>query len=616
MFRHLISGKVRSNNGCYTCRLRRKKCDEARPVCAGCETLEITCYSGDDKPDWMDGGPKQKEMAERIKAQVKKQASQRRDRKYLEMLENGTKMVTLGADEPPTHNETRRRDVHVFGGSDTEPSGGIESVLTPPSSNTSGNSPPEIPWHTQNFFRQATQSTDSPDIDLHFIMIYLDYVFPYLFPHYRPSILVGGRGWILDVVQSNKAVYHTVISLASYFFSIILAGGQEEHAQCVQKVENRLAEQMEMSLHELQKEMRAITAQHSVTDPREGLLAMQSIIQMLIFEVTTANKENWKMHLDAAIALFMQILPRPEHWSEVLAMLFSDRFPPAAMTDGYRRPWSTNQAALRFFSAILFHIDIMASLTLGAAPRLYRFQASIIPGCQEHESTTTFQSSRPLAMEEFTGLYNWVMQMVGDVASLHSWKKVQAKAGTLSMQELMSRGKILEEALTSTAAASEVQIQMFEQQGIHSKISHIVEDTLSQLNGAVVTKSPAYVFQNWIWLQATLIHLRLVLYGWQPYEPTTRAMVVKLTDTLCKLPSASCLRTAAWPFCLAGCLAMPEDECKFRQLADGLGVLRIFGTFKDALGIMEAMWARRDHIDETWDVSQCLNILGHGVLLI
>jgi hypothetical protein len=611
MLRQLITGKVRSNHGCYTCRLRRKKCDEARPACAGCQALEITCYTGDDKPDWMDGGPRQKEMAEKIKAQVKKQASQRRDRKYLEMLETGAKMVTLGPDEPqaqPDASNTATNNNNTAS----------NTVLTPPSSNTSGNSPPDIPWHTQAFLSQTLQagSQEGPDVDLHFIMIYLDYVFPYLFPQYRPSMLVGGRGWVLDVVQSNKAVYHTVISLASYFFSIVLAGGRDKHETCLDRVMGRLEVQMEMGLRELQKEMRSLTAQNARVDEREGLLVMQSIVQMLIFEVTTSNKENWKMHLDAAIAIYLQILPRPEYWSEVLAALFSDRFPPAAMTDGFHRPWSTNQAALRFFSAMLFHIDIMACLTLGTSPRLFRFQASIIPGCQEMEETDTFQSARPLAMEEFTGLYNFVTQMVGDVASLHSWKTVQIKAGALSPHELFSRGKILEDALGAASQALEQQIEVFKQQGIVNGIPLLVDDILSPLNALPPTKSPSYVFHNWTWMQTTKIHLRLVMYGWQPSEPTTRAMVVRLTDTLCSLPSAACLRSLAWPFCLAGCLALPEDEAKFRSMADNLGLLRIFGTFKEALRIMETMWARRDQIDETWDVTQCLNILGHGVLLI
>ena len=35
-----MAGGTRSRLGCWTCRLRRKKCDERRPACANCDSLE------------------------------------------------------------------------------------------------------------------------------------------------------------------------------------------------------------------------------------------------------------------------------------------------------------------------------------------------------------------------------------------------------------------------------------------------------------------------------------------------------------------------------------------------------------------------------------------------
>ncbi|KAL4815882.1 fungal-specific transcription factor domain-containing protein [Aspergillus spinulosporus] len=40
----------RSRNGCYTCRLRRKKCDETRPNCVACSSLGVSCEYR--KPSW------------------------------------------------------------------------------------------------------------------------------------------------------------------------------------------------------------------------------------------------------------------------------------------------------------------------------------------------------------------------------------------------------------------------------------------------------------------------------------------------------------------------------------------------------------------------------------
>jgi C6 transcription factor Pro1 len=74
-----MTGILRSKAGCWTCRLRKKKCDEKHPFCSTCETLTITCYGYGSKPDWMDNGEKEKAMARSIK-QVVKHTSRRKGR--------------------------------------------------------------------------------------------------------------------------------------------------------------------------------------------------------------------------------------------------------------------------------------------------------------------------------------------------------------------------------------------------------------------------------------------------------------------------------------------------------------------------------------------------------
>lgn len=72
-----MSGQLRSKQGCWTCRLRKKKCDEGRPHCSTCESLSITCYGFGPKPDWMDAGEKERAMAVSLK-QIVKSTSRRK----------------------------------------------------------------------------------------------------------------------------------------------------------------------------------------------------------------------------------------------------------------------------------------------------------------------------------------------------------------------------------------------------------------------------------------------------------------------------------------------------------------------------------------------------------
>ena len=649
LFRQLMSNsKSRSSGGCWTCRVRRKKCAENKPECDTCKVLEITCYFGEDKPDWMDGGPKQKEMAERIKSQVKKQASQRRDRKYLEMLEAGTQMVSIsddGVNDTPSssdvnnHNasfakEQQQQQHHHHHQQLGPPSGASDSDRSPPRSHGMGSSPEsshtlngssgthashtppsEVPWHKQVFARQEEEEEDDegqPDSELHFLMIYLDYVFPYLFPHYRPPVLAGGRGWILDVLRSNKALYHTTLSLSSSFFAVVLANGDKAHEQCTNRMVRKLETQLELGLKELQKEMCILNGCKAIPGAGDGanrekrLVIMQSIIQMLFFEVATCNKDNWKMHLDAAIALFVQILPDPDEWTPSLRNLYSPRWPPPEI--GLRRPWSTSQAALRFFTASLLYVDVLASVTLGDAPRLVRYQPPVMPACEKFPSSPAPQPAGPLDLEEFFGLPNWMVQVLGDVAALESWKRVQMQMGTLDACELAARGKVLSDAMLAVLQGLETHPQM--RDGSQHSFALLVADPVTAMDP---DDQPRY---KAMWLLSALSYLNVVLYGWRPESPEIRWSVAKVTELLAQVPKGIWLRALAWPMCVSGCLSPQDDENTYREIAARLGSLQVFGTIKEAVEVMEAVWARRDMIDESWTVSKCLNILGHGVLLI
>lgn len=70
------SGK-RSQKGCWTCKLRRKKCDENHPICESCGSLGITCDGYGPKPDWMDRGPLEREMARKVKMTVARNGHKR-----------------------------------------------------------------------------------------------------------------------------------------------------------------------------------------------------------------------------------------------------------------------------------------------------------------------------------------------------------------------------------------------------------------------------------------------------------------------------------------------------------------------------------------------------------
>jgi hypothetical protein len=71
----------RSANGCWTCRLRRKKCDEKHPSCEICLSHSLVCDGYDAKPAVMDGGAQEAAYAERLKEAVHRSMSMRKRRR-------------------------------------------------------------------------------------------------------------------------------------------------------------------------------------------------------------------------------------------------------------------------------------------------------------------------------------------------------------------------------------------------------------------------------------------------------------------------------------------------------------------------------------------------------
>lgn len=55
--------------GCFTCRLRRKKCDEKHPSCSACVNLNVSCEY--KRPIWWGNPEQRRSQKERIKNKIK-----------------------------------------------------------------------------------------------------------------------------------------------------------------------------------------------------------------------------------------------------------------------------------------------------------------------------------------------------------------------------------------------------------------------------------------------------------------------------------------------------------------------------------------------------------------
>ncbi|KAF9730800.1 hypothetical protein PMIN06_012134 [Paraphaeosphaeria minitans] len=73
----------RSRTGCFTCRLRRKKCDEAKPSCRACKHLGLQCEY--KRPMWWSSSETRKGQKERIKNVIKRTKLQEKSQQGIAM---------------------------------------------------------------------------------------------------------------------------------------------------------------------------------------------------------------------------------------------------------------------------------------------------------------------------------------------------------------------------------------------------------------------------------------------------------------------------------------------------------------------------------------------------
>ena len=117
---------------CWTCRVRRKRCEPGvlgvpgAIACKDCTFLGLECHNSVLKPTWMDNGARQRQMSDRFKAQVRQITSRRARLRSDQSLAQG--LHESDVDEHPSEV----RSPHLLEPTRTTHTSG-PSILTPPS---------------------------------------------------------------------------------------------------------------------------------------------------------------------------------------------------------------------------------------------------------------------------------------------------------------------------------------------------------------------------------------------------------------------------------------------------------------------------------------------------
>jgi hypothetical protein len=604
----------------------------------------------------MDGGRKQKERTEMIKRQVKENATGRRERQVLQSMDEPF-VVTSDQDfrtasQPASRtSETHGENQAADGGPGTATKAVMEPMTGPES--YAGQSialptptPGPVPWSAvgdgsvnrspaNTLVGPGSNDRPSPsrtetefiafpardqelsslnlgrETETEFVLMFLDYVHPFLFPFYRPPMLESGRHWLLNLIRTSQVAFNTAVSLGSYFFTIALGDtlSPEQRRTCRSLLWGQLARQTSLALKKIQADMGDIATRGPSDSLVESARVVGSIIQQIVVEVTIKRSADWSVHLTPTVSLFKDIFEyhgTPSGYPDLVHLLDQMPDPPTTMVGDNPLPHTADRTAFTFFTAVLLFIDVIASTSLDEPPQLAAYHGYLL---------ASDGVKAPIRLESVFGCQNFVLLAIKDTSALSAWKKGAKQAGNLSVVDLVQRAEAISAALEAGIRLLDGGSAKFDPdigvtlaghfRGYYRRLEHRKQD---HMDIEMATR---------IWALAARIYLAVVVSGWQPANAGIRADVARALELLAGIEEPGRIRAFAWPLCVVGCLAEVGQEEQVRQVAATMGDLKEFGTVGQVIRIVEAVWAMRRSVDrDTWDVAACLNVLGSPVLLI
>ncbi|KXH37622.1 hypothetical protein CNYM01_08346 [Colletotrichum nymphaeae SA-01] len=240
----------RSSGGCWTCRIRHRKCDEATPTCSECTDRHIVCHGYGTEPDWVKDPVKLQAELQRIKHAVKQNF--RRTRKL---------------QASSTRSSTRAV---------TEPSGEAleESAIFSPGGSE---------------YREAELLT-----------YYLDYIFPLQYAYYVDKPALGGRGWLFWLLSKQGPLRQAAFTLSAL----------HQHAMSQSKTEEMESELIRYhtnAMQELRQVLIRCETDGFASHPEYRVEFLTCGTFLISFEVFQGGTTNWQSHLNALVLVAGQI---------------------------------------------------------------------------------------------------------------------------------------------------------------------------------------------------------------------------------------------------------------------------------------------------------------------
>lgn len=279
-----------SPTGCWTCKLRHRKCDLQTPVCRECSDRSIPCHGYGAKPAWMDGA-----AAERQELVCIKKAVTRNSQKLRKARKRNSE--TVREETPIGRMSPSQVPVGSHWASPTQATIGSWSPAQPENAHTrferdcNSNYVDRSSGSTQNRVENLTSDLHPQDVassyvfrleSIDLVMHYLDHTFYWQFPYFSPRSDLSNRGWLLRFLISSGPLSHAALALSALHRHALRAPQVWDH-HC-----NRAFEYHAQALRELCEFSRRTETETLLSDRFQLAEFVASSLTLISFEVRIA----------------------------------------------------------------------------------------------------------------------------------------------------------------------------------------------------------------------------------------------------------------------------------------------------------------------------------------
>ncbi|KAF5376163.1 hypothetical protein D9757_009338 [Collybiopsis confluens] len=653
--------QVASKGGCWTCRLRRKKCDEQREgdSCRTCLRLTIECLGwGPKRPEWM----RDKQAVDQYKADIKAQLTRAglirgQPRSSMLQAQAAAARAPARSSRPPNPHRYSAPAASSTNSPSASPLLGLGLDFG------FGASPYLDPTHhlpgVAADFNPAS-FTDPHHSDLDLNSSYFQSPQPIMLPnlgspalsdyelltlpgvqqpqqqqiqhHHLPQHSgIGGLGefeynvhappeidFNQNSIQEDHVVYYFENVRSAHFFFASNTTTNITYSLIVQEPRGAVTNAVcaLASLHFSRKRVAEgleppdLNPQHSTAK----YFYDEAYYQLANAQAMRGHYSESDVIAALHLVYFSQLSGGSMDWTPVLSVAL-DWLAQIGLTDQEDPRSTLGTMSLTSQIAVkgTMWMDIFASLTLMRPTRHSQlYQRLLSPSSPSAANWSAVDGAAgfaypPLQMETLTGCPDDALLAIAEISTLAHWKNTQRRNGTLNYRELVRRGDEIEKRLQQHLGNSPA----FEEDApLHPNLLQPSRSTDIIAQSPEVRKILATIFRS-----TASLYLHTVLHDSNPGVSDISASVDNIVQYVHQLLPSNTDRVIVFPICLAACMT---DDSRHRDFLKGRlqGQDESIGNLMKARLLMEAVWHKRDVQGGTVDWREAIKERALNLLLL